>query len=170
MIALESQSSNLVSGDGNRATDAFVLDCPELGIASYCTSKVNSQGCVPRVVSSGYPSATEPDPFLVDAVEILNNKAGLLFYGDTPASNPFQGGTKCIANPVTRTPVQLSAGNPPPEDCSGAFSLDFNERIRSGVDPTLVSGAVVHVQYWYRDPASASTTGLTDALAFTILP
>jgi hypothetical protein len=60
------------------------------------------------------------------------------------------------------------AGNPPPNDCSGTFDFDFNQHIQGGADPSLVPGAFVYCQYWYRDPASVSTTGLSDALCFSI--
>ena len=137
---------------------------------TYCTSKVNSQGCVPRVTFSGIPGASDPDPFDVGAVEVINNKNGILFYGFAPGNLPFQGGYLCVQPPIKRTPVQSSGGDPPPNDCTGTFSYDFNARIQSGVDPGLVPGASVYDQYWYRDPQSASTTGLTDAVGFDILP
>ena len=78
----------------------------------------------------------------------------------------------CIQTPVKRTPIQNSGGNVGPDDCSGAFGYDFNGRIQSGVDPSLVAGAVVFAQYWYRDPLDPAGfgTGLTDALQFTIEP
>jgi hypothetical protein len=170
MVPLESQASNLVADDGNGETDAFVLDCVSLSVSTYCTAKVNSQLCTPAIGSVGFASATDPVPFLVDATMVLNNKLGLLFYGYAPASTPFQGGIKCVASPVKRTPTQSSGGSPPPDDCSGTYSFDFNARIQSGVEPGLVVGVVVYCQYWYRDPPTASATGLTDALQFTILP
>ena len=101
---------------------------------------------------------------------MLNNKSGLLFYGFAAGTAPFQGGTLCITPPVSRTPGQTSGGSPTGIDCSGAYSYDMNARIQSGIDVNLVQGAAVYCQYWSRDPASASTTGLTNALAFTICP
>ena len=136
----------------------------------YCTAKVNSQGCTPAVSTSGAPSATDPNPFLVGAGQVVNNKSGILFYGWTPAAQPFQGGTKCVLAPIRRTPIQSSGGNPPPDDCSGVYTYDFNARIQSGADPNLVVGQTVFAQYWSRDPVSPSTTGLTDAVEFQICP
>jgi hypothetical protein len=34
----------------------------------------------------------------------------------------------------------------------------------------LSVGATIRAQYWMRDPASPSTTGLTNGIAFTIFP
>ena len=114
---------------------------------------------------AGTPSATDPNPYDLGATQVLNNKVGLLFYGYDQAANPFQGGTKCVAPPTRRTPVQDSGGNPPPDDCSGVYSYDFNARIQSGVDPNLTVGADVFAQYWSRDPLAPWTTGLTVVLA-----
>ena len=37
--------------------------------------------------------------------EVLNNKSGFLFYGvNGSASLPFYGGTKCVNQPIKRTP------------------------------------------------------------------
>jgi hypothetical protein len=119
---------------------------------------------------SGIPSATDPNPYVAGAALVLNNKSGLLYYGYAPAANPFQGGTKCVASPVKRTPTQQSGGKAGPDDCSGTYAYDFNARIQSGVDPGLVLGADVYSQYWYRDPLDPFTTGLTNALSFTIQP
>jgi hypothetical protein len=119
---------------------------------------------------SGTPALSGSAPYDVGATLVLNNKAGLLFYGHTASATTFQGGTKCVASPVRRTPVQQSGGNPPPDDCSGVYAYDFNARIRWGVDPARVPGAVVHAQYWSRDPLDQYTTGLTNGLSFTIQP
>jgi hypothetical protein len=72
--------------------------------------------------------------------------------------------------PTVRTPVQGSGGSASGDDCSGYFSYDFNARIQSGVDPLLVPGAEVFCQYWSRDPWSASTTSLSNALRFLVQP
>lgn len=138
----------------------------------YCTSKIDSAGCVPSIGSSGMPDFNAGSGFTITLGNTLNQKLGLLFYGTNgPAANSFQGGTFCVQAPVKRTPIQSSNGNPtPPEDCSGMFQFDFNVRIASGIDPTLVAGATVWSQYWSRDPADPFTTNLSNALRFYIYP
>lgn len=139
--------------------------------ASYCTGKTNSQGCVPRIGFSGSPSLSSASPFLIDASRLVSNKLGILFYGTGgPASTPFQNGTICVQAPILRTAVQQTGGNPPPDDCSGTFSFDFNAYLQSGADPSLQQGTIVGAQYWARDPAIADGTGssLSDALEFQI--
>jgi len=137
---------------------------------TYCTPKTNSAGCGATVASSGAASATNPAPFLITAQDVLNQKNGILFYGLAPAFNPFDGGTLCVAPPQRRTPPQGSGGNAGPPDCSGSFSFDFNARIQSGIDASLVAGEEVYAQYWHRDPGVASGTGLTNAIWFSIGP
>lgn len=140
--------------------------------STYCTGKVNSQGCLEAISSTGTPSASGgAGTFVIHASAILNNKLGLLFYAYSPASTPFQGGTDCVGVSVRRTPVQSSGGNAGPPDCSGTFSFDMGARIASLVDPGLVIGANVFAQYYSRDPASPSGPyGLTNGLQFTIGP
>lgn len=54
-------------------------------------------------------------------------KNGLYVYGfNGQSSTPFQGGTKCVANPVKRSPILVSGGNVGPNDCSGVFEYEFN--------------------------------------------
>lgn len=49
-----------------------------------------------------------------------------------------------------------------------SHSVDFNARIQSGVDPTLLPGVQVNGQFWTRDSGTSSGTGLTDAIEFVI--
>jgi len=140
------------------------------GPSSYCTAKVNSQLCAAAIEWVGSPSASAGGPFFITAAQMINRQNGILFYGLAPQGVPFQGGVLCVASPVKRTPVQSSGGNPPPDDCSGAYLFDFNAWIQGGQDPALVPGVTVYAQYWSRDPAAASFTSLSNAVRFTICP
>lgn len=135
----------------------------------YCTAKVSSVGCLPAISSTGSASSTAGTPFNINAQLILNNKNGLLFFGVTGRTSfPFQGGTLCVLPPIRRTGAQASGGSSSGSDCSGAFSTDFNAVVQSGVFPDLTAGVLIDAQYWYRDPASPSATGLTNAIEFGI--
>lgn len=142
--------------------------CP--GATTYCTAKVNSQGCTPAVATSGTASSTNASPFNISVTQVLNNKSILLFYGFGANAAPFQGGTMCVQTPVTRTPLSVSGGNVGPDDCSGSYTYDFNARIQSNIDPNLVTGANVYAEFFYRDPASTFTVGLSNAAQFQICP
>ncbi len=161
--------ASLLDPDGSRADIGvfpFEADwCVEP--VTFCTAKTNSSGCLPAISSSGYPSLSG-GPLVATATQVLNNKNGLLFWGPNPLATPFQGGTKCVAAPSRRTPIQNSGGNPAPNDCSGTYSFSFDAAYLTlqGLGP----GQEVHAQYWSRDPQSPSTTGLTDALWFIVCP
>ncbi len=140
------------------------------GPSSYCPAKINSKGCSAAIGWTGIPSATLVAPFFVRATQVINQKPGLLLYGDAPAEIPFQGGFLCVSAHLRRSTLLDSGGHPPPDDCSGFLWLDFNAWIRSGVDPLLVPGKTVYAQFWSRDPSSPSGTSLSNALRFTICP
>ncbi|HVS11849.1 MAG TPA: hypothetical protein VMS76_18430, partial [Planctomycetota bacterium] len=156
------------SGGGFIDMDDMQIEAGCGGGTVYCTAKVNSAGCTPSIGSTGSPSASAGSGFVVKTINVLDNKFGLYFYSKTGPNNaPFQGGFLCGQVPLVRTMVQNSGGTPP---CNGSYTMDFNAYIASGKDPALVAGQDVWVQTWSRDPASASTTNLSDALSFTICP
>ena len=136
----------------------------------YCTAKTNSQGCLPTMSNTGNASATSASAFTVRALNELNQQNGLMFYGFDSSATPFQGGWLCVKSPTKRTGVQNSGGSASGSDCTGSYALDFNAFIQGGSDPELVLGQEVYCQYWSRDPASASTTCLTNAMRFVINP
>jgi len=148
----------------------YELPCAGNSAASYCTAKTNSLGCAPQVGASGCPSASSSLPFVISCSQVITNRPGLLFYGYGAAASPFQGGFLCVLPPTVRTPVQSSGGGPPPDTCAGLYAFDMNAWTQGGNDSYLVAGTTVYAQYWMRDPASPSTTGLSNALSFTVNP
>lgn len=136
--------------------------------ASYCTAKVNSQGCTPAIGFTGSPSSGSDD-FFIDASNVLNYRAGMLIWSRAPAALPFQGGTLCVALPIRRTTLQDSAGEPGSEDCSGTYSFHMSQAYMASQG--VAFGDVIHAQYWSRDPLSSPyPAGLTDALQFSPCP
>jgi hypothetical protein len=152
---------------GSSVQKHFALQ-PMATPTTYCTSKVNSQGCAGPIASTGTPSASAGSGFVITASQIIPSAIGVFFYSKTgPAAVPFQGGWLCLAGQVTRTAGQSSGGA---GNCGGNFAFDFNAYLASGGDPALVSGSPVWGQYWSRDPSSPSATHLTNAIAFTLCP
>ncbi|HTF87285.1 MAG TPA: FG-GAP-like repeat-containing protein [Planctomycetota bacterium] len=167
-IAAGAPLSNHGATDGGlvRFVDLF----PALP-STYCVAKVNSLGCTPAISSSGSASLTSSSSFLVKASNVINNKAGLLIYAFAPGAAPLQGSTLCLSAPIKRYGAQISTGNPPPNDCSGKLSVDFNVLIQSGtVNALNLAGQQVFAQYWSRDPAAVAGSSLTNALAFVVNP
>jgi hypothetical protein len=145
--------------------------------SAYCTPKINSLGCTPNLVFSGSSSASATSGFSVSVANVLNQRSGLLFYGISGANNvPFQGGYLCVQPPTLRTPIANSGGNAtPPDDCSGVLSIDMNAFASGALGgspaPALgVAGTRVWCEVWSRDPVSPSTTNLSSALTYVVLP
>jgi hypothetical protein len=137
---------------------------------AYCASTPVTQGCSLDVAFSGFPSATSTSPFLISASPSPSNRNGIFFYGFSPSYTPFNAGTLCVQPPIQRTPVQNSGGNPPPSDCSGSFSFDFNAHIATGSDAQLLPGTTVYSQFWFRSPGDPGNSAMSQAAAFTIQP
>ncbi|MCK6448439.1 MAG: choice-of-anchor B family protein [Planctomycetes bacterium] len=169
-VADDSQNDSLVEA-GVDDVEVLDLQCPGTP-QYYCVAKTNSQGCAPAISGSGFASASSAQSFVIGANDVLNQKFGLLFYGSTQASLAFQGGTLCVALPITRTSVQASGGSASGTDCSGSYAFDLNAWIQSGNDPSLVAGAQVCCQYWARDPQDPAgfATSLSNALKVVIEP
>ena len=134
-------------------------------VSTYCTGKTNSLGCVPTVSWSGTPDVSS-GTFTVHCANVINNKNGLLYWGRAPAAAPFQGGFMCIASPTRRTQLQLSFGNSSGNSCTGSFDFTFTTSYmnQENIDP----GNTIYCEFWMRDPAIASTTGLSNAIQFTV--
>lgn len=157
--------------DGSRAdVGPLAFDPAWTPFEIYCTAKINSLGCVPAISAVGTPSYSSTGSFWIHCTQELNQRPGLLFYGFAPKNQPFQGGYLCVQAPVRRTEKLLSGGHPDPEDCSGAYAVDFNARIRLGIDPMLTPSREVFAQFWSRDPAASFSTNRSDALRFVIQP
>ena len=161
--------------DGSPADiGAFVYDAAYASPpTAYCEGLTTSDGCLASVGTVGACSASSGAPFVVHAAGVPPDKTGRLLYSLGEASAPFQGGTLCLALPLTRTPATSSGSQPPPfEACSGVLERDFNAWIRESGDPRLVPGAIVYAQYRFRDPFAASGEGVgwSNAVRFGIAP
>jgi hypothetical protein len=146
-------------------------------VTTYCTAKVNSQGCTPTIYATGIPRATGNASFMIHANHVLNQKPGLLLYSTAGrAAMPFQSGLLCLAGPIKRS-IPLSSGGSalPQADCTGVYALDmtaFARGLIGGSPSPLLSnpGQVVDVQYWGRDPGfvAPDNSTLSDALEYTV--
>jgi hypothetical protein len=135
------------------------------GPVSYCTAKTSSQGCVPTITTSQpgvAPEAASAD-YSVVVHGVDSQRSGLIFHGTNgPHNLPFQGGTLCVRSPLQRSQLMNSGGSF--FGCNGVLAQVVNDP--NGLD--FAPGQVAWFQAWYRDPGSASTTGLSDGLELAI--
>lgn len=139
---------------------------------TYCTAKLNSDGCTVDIGWSGASSASAsaPTPFLVTAQGLLQNTPGLLFYGFGRRAVPFMGGWHCVEPLTPRVGGQMSGPGSGP--CTGSFAFDFNAWVQSGADFKLEPGTMVNAQWWYRDllDPQAFFSSTSDAIEFAVAP
>lgn len=135
---------------------------------SYCTAVTSSLGCVPRILSTGAPSASGATTFQIRASDIIPDRPGILLYGFAEAAVPFQGGTLCIGGAVRRS-LPVNSGSGSGGTCSGSFTADFGSAIAAGLQG-VTAGTSLAAQFWYRDPLNPNGPGLTNALRFVVGP
>lgn len=159
-------------GDGNFDEDVYVRDLFQHGPTSYCAALGSVAGCVARCVLIGDTSLGSATGLRIDLNAAANQKSAAFFYGLARANAPYLGGVLCVAPPLRRTALLATGGSPPPlSDCSGTASFDLGARIASGVDPALVVGAELHLQWFVRDPQGPlGSASFSDALFVRLLP
>lgn len=137
---------------------------------AYCTAKLNSLGCEPLISWTGSPTLSGADDFHVSASDVLNNKAGLLFWGYAGGAQPFAGGLLCVQPPVIRTPLQNSLGSASTSDCSGSFDTYFSHAYFAAKGVQV--GDTLYAQFWSRDPgfAAPQNVSLSNAIEFDVRP
>ena len=64
------------------------------GWEHYCTAKLNSLGCLPRIWGTGTPSTVNARPFWIQVENVENQTPGIWIYqvNGTQTSIPFKGG------------------------------------------------------------------------------
>lgn len=159
-------------GDGNFDDDVYLRDLFQHGPTSYCAALPSSGGCVARCFANGDTSLSSPAPFHIDLNYAPNQASSAFFYGLAPTHAPYLGGVLCVAPPLRRTPLVSTGGAPPPtNDCSGLATFDLKARIAAGVDPALVAGAELYLQWFVRDPQGPlGAASFSDALFVRLLP
>lgn len=146
-------------------------------IDTYCTAKMNSLNCFPRIECDGVPLAGATSGFTVRAVNVIpGGIPGLLLYtvGGTRNAAPFQCGTLCVGPTGLRRSVGVQS-TPFGTLCQGLYEIDLNAFASGAIggNPSAglsIPGMQVNCQWWGRDqgfPAPCNST-ISDALEFVI--
>ncbi len=134
-------------------------------VSTYCTGKTNSLGCVPAVSWLNQPDKSA-GTFTVTCANVLNQQNGLIIWGHSQIAVAFQGGTLCVGSPLVRGPLIGSGGAGSGSSCTGAYNHVFTTAYMNAMG--INAGDTLYAQFWMRDPPIASTTGLSNALKFTV--
>ena len=138
-------------------------------VASYCTAKTTSGGCVPAIHGSGTPSLSASASFAITTDSLEPQKLALtIFSTAAPIAAPFQGGHLCLGAPRFRLPAANTGGAAP---CTGALGYTLADLLAHGAGgPTLSVPGEVACQSWGRDPLDPHRTSLSNALSFQLVP
>ncbi len=145
-------------------------------VTRYCTSGTSSNGCTPTLSWSGLPYASATSGFLLTASGLEGQKSGLFFYGLSGRQPvPIVWGNSssflCVKAPTQRCVALSTAGNA--GSCNGFLVFDwlsYRSANPTALGGPLNAGELVQAQGWYRDPPSAKTTQLTNAVEFLLAP
>ena len=151
----------------------MTIECAPPPAVSYCTAGTSANGCQATLSAAGVPSASAPSGFVVSAATVEGNRNGLFFWSTSGRqATPWGNGSsyRCTLPPNKRGGVQASGGTP--GGCNGSASQDLNARWQSMPAQNPGAGAMVQIQYWYRDPMSTSNqpTSFSDALETGVCP
>ena len=167
---LASGTSLDLDGDG-------ILD--ECEPQPFCSAKLSSLGCVPAIESTGLPTATGPDDFVVTASNVIAQTTGRLLVGTRRNPSAGTGGavgvfgssrwgtSVCILQPE-RLSMVASGGTP--GGCDGSFAVPITQAIMNANG--WLAGTTVLAQFVYLDANHPDGTDLghTDALEIVIQP
>lgn len=127
------------------------------GPTAYCTSQTSSAGCTPSISGDATSCPGLVSSYPVQVTGMNSNAMGFIFYGTNPATVPLFGGTVCIRQPLRRSALISTGGNPGQVDCSGSLSLE--------VGHLGAPGQTLYFQGWSTDATAVGNSNLSDALA-----
>ena len=142
----------------------------------YGSPSLTFHGCLPNLEPFGFSSVTGATDLTLVGDSLPNQKTGLLFYGfEGAAANPWGGATMYVAGKKKRTPLMNTGGNAMGDDCSGFIAYNMNHYAAGLLGGTpkpelSIVGQQVNVQFWGRDPLSASGTLLSTAVEYIVGP
>lgn len=141
---------------------------------TYCTANPNSLGCNAGFDYAGTPSASSGEEFDISFGPVPGKNLGILIYStngeqDPPILGAF--GFLCVSpSGLFRLPAQ-AAGGTSATTCDGRYEVDFNGWFQTQTaNASLVPGAQVNAQFWYRDPPNPGQANFSNAIEFFMCP
>jgi hypothetical protein len=123
--------------------------------STYCTAKITSTLTSPSIGFTGTPSQATNN-LVITLADAVPGKPGLVIWGQSSASTPFQGGFLCVGGTIVRGPGLTISG------------------AGTATTPIPITGAMVGTteffQWWFRDPPAPFGTGLSNALQVQYCP
>jgi alpha-tubulin suppressor-like RCC1 family protein len=173
---------NLPAGMGLLQLDSgyhasIALYGPTYGFTTpYCASAVTSGGCLPLMSGIGRASASAATPFTIAVGAVDGARTGLIFYGvDNTGFAPLPwfnaASLLCVKSPFQRTGTQSTGGAA--GSCNGALTVDWNAYLSSNPNALGAPFAPlerIYAQGWFRDPAVAGGSHLSNALDIAVHP
>mgnify|MGYP001259051859 CR=1 FL=1 len=141
------------------------------GTATYCSASAIVGACSPAIGSSGTPSLSGLDDFVVSAARVPPGQSGLEIWSLAPAQAPYYSAFLCLSQPIRRIPFLVSAagGGAGATSCTGVLSHPWTHSFLGANG--LGAGTTVYTQFVVRNPApTAPALLLSDALRFTVTP
>ena len=149
--------------------------CEAGAVITYCTAGTTVNGCAATIQAIGTPRISTTTGFVIFGSGLEGLRQTVLYYGvNGPASQAWAPGStsfKCVRNPIRRINPMQSGGFA--NTCSGTYALDFRNYLAmhpSALGNPLYVGEVFNTQLWFRDPAAAGGSHLSNALQFTMAP
>jgi hypothetical protein len=167
-VLLTSFASDFVPGDSNGSEDLFIRDlgAPNAPVASYCSAKPNSTGCVPTISTAGEPDLSGTTAFFITSVGTQNQRLGALSWSFAAAPPPYTSGMHCVAAPLRILTRQSTLGSVlPANDCSGWLSYPLSPSAMSAHG--WIPGSTVYCQFLVRDPASSGLS-MSRGMSFVV--
>ena len=168
---------DIAGGAADVNADGIPDSCQLAPPVAYCGQlfPTVTQGCTSVMTFAGTPSAAGTGVFTTTCSMLNTGVNAIQFYGISgQSSNPWSAQSNiCVSQGVgvglQRLPVSNTGGVNP---CEGQVVTNMNAVMDTAgtLGYPHAAGNIINTQVWQRDPASAKTTQMSEALEFTLAP